>query len=249
MLLLRELDRQARQQGGAVYMLNGNHESLNVAGDFRWVPDGWAGGGWLHRSPEGPLLVLLHAPAGSCRAAACVAEPPLRVFPPPPALPPAPLPLLPCSYVTAGAFFESARAAGLSEADIAGGDQRRILQARWYLYQPGGAMARELAKNPTVLVVNDIVFAHGGLLPHHLKYGLQVRSCGVVAGGGFLEEEEWQAGAVCCVSPCKLAWLPGSGLAARVGLSPGGSRAGIYSPPPPPAANLTTTFRPTTPSP
>lgn len=34
-LLLRELDRQARQEGGAVYMLNGNHESLNVAGDFR----------------------------------------------------------------------------------------------------------------------------------------------------------------------------------------------------------------------
>ena len=77
------------------------------------------------------------------------------------------------SYVTPGAFFESARAAGLSEADIAAGDQRRILQARWYLYQPGGAMARELAKNPTVLVVNDVVFAHGGLLPHHLKYGLQ----------------------------------------------------------------------------
>ena len=34
-LLLRELDRQARLQGGAVYMLNGNHESLNVAGNFR----------------------------------------------------------------------------------------------------------------------------------------------------------------------------------------------------------------------
>ena len=34
-LLLRELDRQARMQGGAVYMLNGNHESLNVAGNFR----------------------------------------------------------------------------------------------------------------------------------------------------------------------------------------------------------------------
>jgi hypothetical protein len=82
-------------------------------------------------------------------------------------------PRLPCSYVTPGAFFESARAAGLSEGDIAAGDQRRILQARWYLYQPGGAMARELAKNPTVLVVNDVAFAHGGLLPHHLKYGLQ----------------------------------------------------------------------------
>ena len=34
-LLLRELDRQARKEGGAVWMLNGNHESLNIAGDFR----------------------------------------------------------------------------------------------------------------------------------------------------------------------------------------------------------------------
>lgn len=115
---------------------------------------------------------------------------------PPALLPPAcPPPPLPCprssarsrSYVTPGAFFESARAAGLSESDIAAGDQRRILQARWYLYQPGGAMARELAKNPTVLVVNDIVFAHGGLLPHHLKYGLQRIND---------EVTEWMTGAV-----------------------------------------------------
>ncbi len=28
-------------------------------------------------------------------------------------------------------------------------------------------MAMELAKNPTVLVVNDTAFAHGGLLPVH----------------------------------------------------------------------------------
>jgi hypothetical protein len=34
-MLLRELDRQSRREGGAVHMLNGNHESLNVAGDFR----------------------------------------------------------------------------------------------------------------------------------------------------------------------------------------------------------------------
>eukprot|EP00878_Enallax_costatus_P003063 GHUV01003262.1.p1 GENE.GHUV01003262.1~~GHUV01003262.1.p1 ORF type:complete len:197 (+),score=20.82 GHUV01003262.1:162-752(+) len=33
--LLRQLDQQARLEGGAVYMLNGNHESLNVCGDFR----------------------------------------------------------------------------------------------------------------------------------------------------------------------------------------------------------------------
>lgn len=34
-------------------------------------------------------------------------------------------------------------------------------------------MARELSKNPTVLVVNDTAFAHGGLLPIHVKHGLQ----------------------------------------------------------------------------
>jgi hypothetical protein len=39
-MLLRELDRQARTEGGAVYMLNGNHESLNVCGDFRYVTAG-----------------------------------------------------------------------------------------------------------------------------------------------------------------------------------------------------------------
>ena len=91
-------------------MLNGNHESLNVAGDFR--------------------------------------------------------------YVTPGAFWESAVAAGMQEADVLV-DQQGVLRARWALYRPGGQMARELARNPTVLVVNDIVFAHGGLLRPHLKYGLQ----------------------------------------------------------------------------
>lgn len=108
-LLLRELDSQARQEGGAVWMLNGNHESLNVAGDFR--------------------------------------------------------------YVTPGAMWESARAAGLGEHEMT--DRQAVLRARWNLYKPGGQMARELAKNPTVLMVNDLVFAHGGLLPHHVKYGLQ----------------------------------------------------------------------------
>ena len=29
----------------------------------------------------------------------------------------------------------------------------------------GGRMARELSKNPTVLIVNDTIFAHGGVMP------------------------------------------------------------------------------------
>jgi hypothetical protein len=110
-LLIRELDKQARLFGGAFHMLNGNHESLNVAGDFR--------------------------------------------------------------YVTPGAFWESAMAAGLDEVEARKSNDA-VLQARWALYQPGGVMAKELSQNPTVLIVNDeIVFAHGGLLPHHVEYGIQ----------------------------------------------------------------------------
>jgi hypothetical protein len=35
LMLLRQLGRQAEEQGGAMHILNGNHESLNVCGDFR----------------------------------------------------------------------------------------------------------------------------------------------------------------------------------------------------------------------
>lgn len=56
---------------------------------------------------------------------------------------------------------------GLSDAEAANWDNQA--RARLRLYSPGGAMARELAKNPTVLVVNDIVFCHGGLLPQQVR--------------------------------------------------------------------------------
>lgn len=70
-------------------------------------------------------------------------------------------------YVTRGAFYESALAAGLNPETASVWDQQLI--ARVALYSPGGILARDLAKNPTVLVVNDTVFAHGGLLPIHCE--------------------------------------------------------------------------------
>ncbi|GIL72967.1 hypothetical protein Vretimale_4613 [Volvox reticuliferus] len=107
--LLRYLDVEARKCGGAVFMLNGNHESLNVCGDFR--------------------------------------------------------------YVTPGAFAESALYAGLSESDLK--DWQLVAKVRYSLFKPGGDLAKEFARNPTVLVVNDTVFAHGGLLPIHVEYGIE----------------------------------------------------------------------------
>lgn len=107
--LLRSLDQQARADGGAVYMINGNHESLNVAGDFR--------------------------------------------------------------YATPGGMLESAVMGGLR------GPQAELLTnqqaVRLRLYSPGGHLAKELAHNPTVLIVNDTLFAHGGVTMSHVQYGLE----------------------------------------------------------------------------
>jgi hypothetical protein len=67
--------------------------------------------------------------------------------------------------VTPGAFAESGLFGGLTDDDMM--DFAMVARVRLSLYQPGGELAREFARNPTVLVVNDTVFAHGGLLPSH----------------------------------------------------------------------------------
>ena len=55
-MLLRELHKQAQLEGGAVYMLNGNHESLNVSGNFRYCIFNNA-----NRSLQQPFVICRHA--------------------------------------------------------------------------------------------------------------------------------------------------------------------------------------------
>ena len=92
-------------------------------------------------------------------------------------------------YVTAGAFAESARFGRRLEElfgeSIEGGDDdgaaelseeeawSAALSTRIGLFAPGGPLAQQFARNSTVLVVNDTVFAHGGLLPTHVRFGLE----------------------------------------------------------------------------
>ncbi|KAJ6806536.1 shewanella-like protein phosphatase 1 [Iris pallida] len=45
--------------------------------------------------------------------------------------------------------------------------------ARSSLFGPGGPLACELAQHGVVLKVDDWVFCHGGLLPHHVAYGIE----------------------------------------------------------------------------
>lgn len=81
-----------------------------------------------------------------------------------------------------------------------------LVRARLALYAPGQPMAIELSKNPTVLVINDSVFAHGGLLPMHTKYGVERINAEVAA---WMRADETESGgfapppfiAMGCASP------------------------------------------------
>lgn len=107
---LDELAVQAKEAGGALHALNGNHEIMNVAGDFRYVtPGGFAE--FASVQPDGRLALEL------------------RRFP-------------------------------------------EAMRGRVAAFTPGGPYARRLAQRDTVAVVGDTAFAHGGILPAHVDYGL-----------------------------------------------------------------------------
>lgn len=105
--LFEQLAREAKAAGGQVIALNGNHETMNALGDFRYVT-GDAVHDFDGLEPDSP-----HA------------------------------------GVVTGPMHERAAA-----------------------FLPGGSMARRLAERPVVAQVGDTVFVHGGLLPEHVRYGL-----------------------------------------------------------------------------
>ena len=159
LMLLRQLGRQAEREGGAVHVLNGNHEGLNVCGDFRCarhVISAWHSGVF---AAEKGVTTSHHSSCVQFRAF-------VEVF-------------CGCRYVTSGAFTESGMIMGLSGAQLQ--DLEMLVRARLALYTPGQPMAMELSKNPTVLIVNDTVFAHGGLLPEHAEYGIEKINAEVAA--------------------------------------------------------------------
>ncbi len=108
--LLDRLRGQARASGGDVVEVVGNHESMNVMGDLRYVTPG----GYKDFEDvsglnlEDPRLQTLPAPARARRAA----------------------------------------------------------------FKPGGPYAMRLAQHNVIVQVGTDVFAHGGVLPQHVAYGV-----------------------------------------------------------------------------
>uniref|UniRef100_A0A5B7BVF8 Calcineurin-like phosphoesterase domain-containing protein n=1 Tax=Davidia involucrata TaxID=16924 RepID=A0A5B7BVF8_DAVIN len=140
--LLRSLDIQAKAKGGAVFQVNGNHETMNVEGDFRYVDSG----------AFDECIDFMEY-------------------------------LEDCEHNWEEAFISWV---GVSERWK---EDRKISQNYWgplnlvkrqkgviarsILLRPGGPLARELARHTVVLKVDDWVFCHGGLLPHHVVYGIE----------------------------------------------------------------------------
>ncbi|XP_050224909.1 shewanella-like protein phosphatase 1 [Mercurialis annua] len=140
--LLRSLDIQAKAEGGAVFQVNGNHETMNVEGDFRYVDSGgfdectdflayledykydWENSfvSWIHasksRKEDRKLSQNYWGPLNLVKR------------------------------------------------------QKGII-ARSVLLRPGGPLASELARHSVILRINDWIFCHGGLLPHHVSYGIE----------------------------------------------------------------------------
>ena len=102
MALFQALKSEARAAGGAVHILNGNHELMNAAGDFRYVTEE----GFSDYSDN-------------------------------------------ASDVDTSAIKQCA-------------EERRGRAAAFW---PGGRAARQLAKNNTALVIGDILFVHGAIVP------------------------------------------------------------------------------------
>ncbi|XP_066385711.1 shewanella-like protein phosphatase 1 isoform X5 [Miscanthus floridulus] len=141
--LLSSLNMQAKSQGGAVFQVNGNHETMNVEGDFRYCdPGGFdecvrfldyldeCDGNW-----DNSFLNWIN-----------VCERRKKEYG-----------ALPNGDWRAWDFVK----------------KQKGLAARSSLLKRGGPLACELARHPVVLKINDLVFCHGGLLPHHVQYGIE----------------------------------------------------------------------------
>jgi len=110
--LFERLGTDAKKAGGAFVALNGNHETMTVAGDFRYVtPGGFEQFKSFDQEQAVPQPIVAH-------------------------------------------FGERAR-------------------GRYLAFHPGAELALLLSQRPLVALVDDNLFAHGGVLEKHVGYGLE----------------------------------------------------------------------------
>ncbi|XP_030963887.1 shewanella-like protein phosphatase 1 isoform X1 [Quercus lobata] len=140
--LLRSLDIQAKAEGGAVFQVNGNHETMNVEGDFRYVASGA-----FDECID--FLEYLDECTNDWEEAFV-------------------------SWIGVSGRWKKERKMSQNYwGPLNLVKRQKGMIARSMLLRPGGPLASELAQHAVVLKVNDWVFCHGGLLPHHVAYGIE----------------------------------------------------------------------------
>ncbi|XP_062172350.1 shewanella-like protein phosphatase 1 [Alnus glutinosa] len=140
--LLRSLDLQAKAKGGAVFQVNGNHETMNVEGDFRYVEYG---------AFDECIDFLEYL--DDCRNDWNEAF---------------------VGWIGVSERWKEERKMSQNYwGPLNLVKKQKGVIARSMLLRPGGPLACELAQHAVALKVNDWVFCHGGLLPHHVAYGIE----------------------------------------------------------------------------
>jgi hypothetical protein len=140
--LLKLLDIQAKANGGAVFQINGNHETINVEGDYRFVHYG-------SYDECSDFLEYLDECEHNWEEAFV-------------------------SWVGVSKKWKEDRKSSQSMWGPWNFVKRQKgVIARSVLLRPGGPLAAELARHSVVLKINDWIFCHGGLLPPHVKYGIE----------------------------------------------------------------------------
>ncbi|KAL3625758.1 Glycosylated integral ER membrane protein [Castilleja foliolosa] len=140
--LFKSLHMQAKLDGGAVFQVNGNHETMNVEGDFRFVDSG----GFYECAD---FLEHLETCGHNWEQAFV-------------------------DWIHESKRWKERRNVQLSSWgpwDLV--KRQKGVIARSILLRPGGPLAAEFAQHPVILKVNDWVFCHGGILPHHVEYGIE----------------------------------------------------------------------------
>eukprot|EP00210_Caulerpa_lentillifera_P007541 g7204.t1 len=132
---LERLQIEAEQHGGALHIMNGNHETMNINGRFRYCTKNA-----LRNFTRWHLVQSI----GQNMKQKCDCE---------------------------IGNSNTGRIEGFPKDKV----HQSGAMARWAALRSGGPLSmRFMARHPTVLQIGSTVFAHGGLLPLHVKDGLEV---------------------------------------------------------------------------
>lgn len=224
LFLLERLAREAELAGGAVHVLNGNHETMNVGGRYRYATPGGladflrfelveAVGDQLREKcgclPRGRGRGDASPSSSSSNAAAASSASSSSSYSPSSSSSSSSGPIKGPAHALAGG------PAALEEAALAA-------RARALAPGTGEITRRFLADKRVVLQVGSTIFVHGGLLPSHLARRSGKREAGAAGGGGGSGgggEEEIAKAALDGLNAASALWMRGGGSPPS---SPGG---------------------------